>query len=135
MQLKEWMVVLVLSSMIVFACITVVSTLSTEYGTTYDIGFLQQYSDDLNVIQNTTDALNSNVQNSEITAGGTTGVLYNSIGAFFQILLNIMTLPITWIQLASATLGIPTIIVGALTTLVIISIIFAIVSSIIRKTP
>lgn len=135
MQLKEWMVIILLASLTAFASILAVTELSSPYGITTNSSLISSYSAGLSSIHNDTQNIYNNVQSGDISTGGNYGAIFGSIGSFFKILLNIITLPITWTVATITALGIPVEVGVAIITLIIISVVFAVLSAMLRKTP
>jgi hypothetical protein len=135
MQLKDFVIALVIFGMVVVAAGAFVGDISTNYNASIDTAFIQHY--------NTLDSMNqyaSDLQNSintkSITPGSLVGILLDGIGGFFTLLFQLITFPITLMAHIWQDIGLPANtawIATAICTILAIAVIFAIVNAALRS--
>ena len=136
MLLKDFMIALVIVGLVAFCVGGAFYSLNAEYNNaTTNISLIDEYGKTLNDTQGTASSLYNITTGSSITAGGITGALFSGIGSFFQILIQAVTTPIRLITMTGETFGIPIQITLAVVTILVIAIVFAIISAILKKTP
>jgi hypothetical protein len=137
MQLKDYLIVLVIMGLVMWCIGGSVYLLNKEYNTdSVNISVIDDMGGDL-------DALNSNVNQTygtvakggSVSAGGVAGIIFNSIGNFFLSVFNIITMPFRWMASIGTTFGIPSIIITAIISIILIGITFAVVRTILGRSP
>jgi hypothetical protein len=135
MELKNFAIGIIIFGMVVAALGTIAGEMSVNYDANIDTAFTNNY--------NTMSQMNTyatNLQNSiatkSITPGSLVGVLLNGIGAFFQLLFQMITFPVTLMSHVWIDLGLPAAtawVATAICTMIALSVIFAIVSAALKS--
>lgn len=137
MQIKDYLIVMVIIGILAYAIGGSIFVLNREYNTeAVNVSVIDGMANDL-------DSLNSNVnstygivaQPNSVSAGGVFGIIFNSIGNFLLSIFNIVTLPFKWVATIGTTFGIPSAITTGVVTLLLIGITIAVVTIILRRTP
>ena len=138
MQIKDMMMTMVVAGLIAFCLSGIVFSLNADYnpGQSVNISAIDSMGSDVNSLNNQVNNTYGIVNgNNTISAGGVYGVIFNGIGNFFKSIFNIVVFPIKWIINIGNLIGIPTFITSALISLILISITFAVLGAILRRTP
>ncbi len=136
MLLKDYVIVLVVISIVTFAITGSIYYINQEYNPGEEVNVEPiNKMNKLEKMRESSQSLFNIIQGGGITAGGITGVLFSGIGNFLLLVLSLATLPFEWIISIASVLGIPIEIVTGILILIILGVAFAIVSAILRRTP
>lgn len=135
MLLKDYLIVIVVVSIVLFSVGGFVYYLNEQYkdltNQSIDLKIIEE-GNKLAELKNKTDPMIALFSEESITAGGLS-VMFEGIGSFFLIILSIATLPFQFIKDIALYIGVPTEIVLGILIILTIAISFAIVSAILRK--
>lgn len=138
MQLKDFMMLMVVVGVIAWCSAGMVYMLNADYnaGQSVDIGVIDNMGNDLNSVNQQVNSTYLIVNgNNSISAGGVYGVLFSGIGNFFKSIFSIITMPFKWIIEIGNVIGLPPVITTAIISLLLIAITFAVIGAILRRTP
>jgi hypothetical protein len=136
MKLKDFMIIMVVISLLALCVAGFIGGLNSEYNSTpTNISLIDAYAAKLNNSKTMTTNLYNAAGSGGITAGGITGALFSNIGSIFQLILSSVTVPIELITLTASNFGIPPLITLSVITILILVIVFAIISAILGRTP
>jgi len=134
MQLKDMFMMLVIIGLFGFCIAAATYSLYSEYNEdNMELKVIDDMQEDVENINEAAESSKSLVTGGDISAGGILGVIFNEIGAFLKMVLDMILIPFKWLAAAGEELGIPKPITTALITLIIIAAVFAVVSAILKK--
>lgn len=136
MYVKDYLLALVVFGIMIMAASFIIADMSSQYNVVVDVPLQENY-DTLTTMASNASALKKTIDTNNIRPADLAGAIFEGIGGFFGIIISSITMPIVLMHAAANDIGIPTSvatwIIGALLTMIIISVIFAIVSSILRR--
>lgn len=134
MSIKDYLMVLALVGLTAFLIIGGIKSLSDEYGVNdIDLSSVEKMNNIKDIKESTENLYNIVAQPGSITPGGIFAVIFYGIGNFFMMIFKIVTLPFVLIKDLIVSFGLPIEIATVITTMIILSITFAVISAILRK--
>lgn len=135
MQIKDFVMVLVVIGIIIFAASGFVYLFNEQYreetNQTINLETIQS-GNRLNEVKNKTESMLNLFSEETITPGGFS-ILFEGIGSIFLLILSLLKLPFALIKDVSLYLGVPEPIMIGIVTLISIAFVFALISAILRK--
>ena len=137
MQLKDYLIVLVIMGLVMWCISGSVYLLNSEYNTdTVNISVIDSMGGDLDELNSKVNSTYNTVASPDsVSAGDAVVAVFSGIGNFFLSIFNIVAMPFKWISTIGSSFGIPSVVTIALVTLLLIGITFAVVKAILQKTP